>query len=1136
MRDQAKTKAQLMQELAGLRQQTAALEAAQERCQAAERALTTANQKLELEIAERKRVEKYLREGEQRFRTIADFTYDWEYWLSQEGVYLYVSPSCQRITGCSPEEFLQNPSLLLQLIHPDDRFLVEKHLQVELTDSREVLALDFRLITPSGEQRWVGHICQPVFDDAGQWQGRRASNRDITQRKRMEAELIKFSRAMEQTADLVMITDPTGLLEYVNPAFETLTGYTKEEVVGRKPNFVKSGHHPPQFYTNLWQTIRAGQVFRHVFVNKKRNGELYYEEKIISPVKDEQGQIRHFVSTGRDVTALRQTEQALRKSEEKFRKLFELVPIGIIYGSVESDPVDIEKMMRQAEFNNTFASILGYSPTELRRLGVSGISFAEDMAKDYTLFQELLAGKRQTYRLEKRYYHRDGALVWGELTVALVRDRNGQPQNIIGMMLDITERKRAETERTYFTNQLRTAAEISTQLTAILNIEQLLYDLVTLLQRRFNLYHVHVYLLNEAGDDLIMRVGSGEVGRLLRQRGHHIPLNQERSLVAQATRQRQLVAVDNVRLEPAFLANPLLPETHSEVAIPLIVANRVVGVLDMQDNRLARFTQADLDVFSTLAGQIAIALDNAHLFEEQKRVQQELRETKEQLEAILQGIADGITVIDTAGQLIYVNTAAAKAAGFSSPQAMLDASPADIHRKYEIMGEDGQPFPPVQLPGRLALQGVQDSAANLRFRDRSTGRERWSVVKATPIFDEQGQVKFAVTITHDITSRKQTEEALQRYAARLQTLHQIDRDILAARLPETIAQVALAHIRHMIPCSRASVVEFDFENYQAQILALHVAGETRLESQFPLSTTAYNIELLKQGHPHLTNDLEQLATPSGLEQLLLNEGIRSYVNIPLLVQGELIGSLNVGSDYPDSFMADHLDIAEEVAISLAIAIQHARLYEQAQQDADTKARLLHEVNHRVKNNLAAIVGLLYIEQNHVKNQPDCQSMVSDLIKRLEGLAAVHRLLSESQWAPLPLSEVAQQVIYSVVQTLPSDRRVVTTVSPARTVYVTPKQANSLAMVINELATNTVKYAVPTRPTVSIEVEIAQENNTILLEYRDNGPGFPVSTLQTGQGNVGLYLIKNITQSDLHGDVSFQNEAGAVVTIRFRGGG
>ena len=166
MRDQAKTKAQLMQELAGLRQQTAALEAAQERCQAAERALTTANQKLELEIAERKRVEKYLREGEQRFRTIADFTYDWEYWLSQEGVYLYVSPSCQRITGCSPEEFLQNPSLLLQLIHPDDRFLVEKHLQVELTDSREVLALDFRLITPSGEQRWVGHICQPVFDDA----------------------------------------------------------------------------------------------------------------------------------------------------------------------------------------------------------------------------------------------------------------------------------------------------------------------------------------------------------------------------------------------------------------------------------------------------------------------------------------------------------------------------------------------------------------------------------------------------------------------------------------------------------------------------------------------------------------------------------------------------------------------------------------------------------------------------------------------------------------------------------------------------------------------------------------------------------------------------------------------------------
>lgn len=985
MGDRTKTKSELIHELAVLRQQVAILEAAQLRGE---------------------QTEQVLRASELRFRTVADFTHDWEYWISPERSYLYVSPSCQRITGYAAEEFLQDPTLMERLVHPDDRALIEKHLRVEF-DSHEALSLDFRLVTRQGEERWVGHICQPIFDESGQWLGRRASNRDITRRKHIEAELVILSRAMEQTADLVMITDPEGYLEYVNPAFESLTGYSKQEVVGRKSNFVKSGHHPPHFYEQLWETIRAGQVFRHIFVNKKRNGELYYEEKIISPVKDEQGQITYFVSTGRDVTALRQVEESLRESER---------------------------------------------------------------------------------------------------------------------------------ERTRFATQLQTAAEVSTQLAAILDIEQLLYNVVTLLQQRFNLYHVHVYLLNEAGDDLLMRVGSGEIGRLLRQRGHHIPLNREQSLVAWAARQRQVVAVDNVKLEPTFLANPLLPETRSEVALPLVVSGRVVGVLDMQDSRPARFTQSDLDVFNTLAGQIAVALDNAHLFEQQRRVEMELRETKDQLEAILQGIADGIMVVDKAERLLYVNETAARASGYASAQAMLGVTPADFQRKFEFMGESGQSFSLAQLPHRRALQGAQNPVEILRSRNTETGQERWSVVKAKPIFDEQGQVKFAVTITHDITKRKQAEEALRRYALRLQTLHKIDRDILAARLPETIAQVALEYIRQMLPCIRASVVEFDFDFKMVRILAIHTNGKTEIPSEILMSPQVFHIERLKQGQLHIVPDMTLLTHPSPLEKTLRDEGINTYVNVPLIVQGELIGSLNIAADCPNAFSAEDLDIAEEIAISVAIAIQHARLYEQAQQDAETKARLLHEVNHRVKNNLAAIVGLLYIEQHHLKNQPTCQGIISDLINRVEGLATVHHLLSESHWSPVPLTDVAEQIIHSVLQTLPPGHRIVPQVFADRFITVTPKQANNLAMVINELATNTVKHAVPQQPVVSIQVNISQEDEIVVLEYRDDGPGFPASILETKQGNIGIYLIENIVRGDLHGDVSFRNEHGGVVTVRFKVGG
>ena len=294
-----------------------------------------------------------------------------------------------------------------------------------------------------------------------------------------------------------------------------------------------------------------------------------------------------------------------------------------------------------------------------------------------------------------------------------------------------------------------------------------------------------------------------------------------------------------------------------------------------------------------------------------------------------------------------------------------------------------------------------------------------------------------------------------------------------------------------------------------------------------------DIEILAEGRIHAVKDIQSLLAPSPLEQALLAEGVGSYINVPLIVQAELIGSLNVGADSPGPFNPDHLDIVEEVADSLAIAIQYARLFEQAQRDTETKVRLLHEVNHRVKNNLAAIVGLLYVEQNHKKHQPVCHALLSELINRIESLATVHHLLSASQWSNLRLSELATQIVDSVLQTVPSNKRASVTVSPAESVYVTPKQANSLAMVINEFATNTIKYAVLTRHTVFIAVRIVAENDTILLEYRDDGPGFPVEVLENAGGSVGMYLIHNIVSSDLHGKVSLENDNGAVITVRFK---
>jgi PAS domain S-box-containing protein len=126
--------------------------------------------------------------------------------------------------------------------------------------------------------------------------------RYIDEYRQITGELKKLSRAVEQSAEHVIITDPSGVIEYVNPAFESLTGFSRQEVTGRTPRIVKSGRMPDEFYRQLWETIRSGQVFRGNIINRTKHGELYWEEKVITPLKDERGRITHFVSTGRDIT------------------------------------------------------------------------------------------------------------------------------------------------------------------------------------------------------------------------------------------------------------------------------------------------------------------------------------------------------------------------------------------------------------------------------------------------------------------------------------------------------------------------------------------------------------------------------------------------------------------------------------------------------------------------------------------------------------------------------------------------------------------------------------------------------------------------------------------------------------------
>lgn len=187
------------------------------------------------------------------------------------------------------------------------------------------------------------------------------------------------------------------------------------------------------------------------------------------------------------------------------------------------------------------------------------------------------------------------------------------------------ERRKAEEALDQRAIALATVAQVSAAMTQILDLDELLDQVVTLTNDQFELYHSQVYLLDEAGENLVLTAGSGEAGRIMRERHHAITLNNPISIVALAARDLRSVVVNDVHASPTFLPNPLLPKTRAELALPLIVGDRLIGILDVQRERKDAFTHDDVVVKSTLADQIAVAVQNATLYREQVRTAEEAR-------------------------------------------------------------------------------------------------------------------------------------------------------------------------------------------------------------------------------------------------------------------------------------------------------------------------------------------------------------------------------------------------------------------------------------------------------------------------------------------------------------------------------
>lgn len=210
----------------------------------AEEEIKLLNEELEKRVAHRTKdlVKAYeeLQKIEEKYQIVADNTYDWEFWLDANEQIIYSSPSCFRITGYNAEEFMKNPDLFFDIIYPDDSILFKNHRAGDCNTKEDNFELQYRIVRPDGEVRWIGHVCQPIFDCNGKFLGNRGSNRDITERKKM-ANLLTIS---EQKYRLLSENISDGLFiyrndcfRYVNDAICKILGFSRNELI--KMNFLE---------------------------------------------------------------------------------------------------------------------------------------------------------------------------------------------------------------------------------------------------------------------------------------------------------------------------------------------------------------------------------------------------------------------------------------------------------------------------------------------------------------------------------------------------------------------------------------------------------------------------------------------------------------------------------------------------------------------------------------------------------------------------------------------------------------------------------------------------------------------------------------------------------------------------------
>jgi two-component sensor histidine kinase len=371
----------------------------------------------------------------------------------------------------------------------------------------------------------------------------------------------------------------------------------------------------------------------------------------------------------------------------------------------------------------------------------------------------------------------------------------------------------------------------------------------------------------------------------------------------------------------------------------------------------------------------------------------------------------------------------------------------------------------------------------------------------------------------------------------VETLREIDRAILAAQSPEAIVRATLERVGPLVGCLGAGIMVFDWQVGEAWVLAfLDLNGRrAEFEQRLPLAALSL-LESYRRGECHIVDDIEALSPTSSPERMMLAQGVRSYVLAPLIAGDALVGALVLGSTEPAYFASERVEIAQEVAGSLAVAIQQARLREELQQrtaqveaSLQEKEAMLQEIHHRVKNNLQIISSLLNLQSQQIEDER-MLTVFADSRDRVQSMAIVHETLYHSpNLDRVDLGEYIRSLTSYLMRAHRGSTGRVSLKLDVADVSLGVDSAIPCGLIINELVSNALKHAFPEGSESEIYVGLHVEQPRLILEVRDNGVGLPSDIDVHDPRSLGLQLVNTLVQQ-LEGTLQADSRQGT--TFRF----